>query len=337
MTEERTALIVGATGGIGGAVARVLAARGWKLRGLHRDPDAARRRSDLAIEWIKGDAMDAASVRVAAAGCGWIFHGANPPGYRNWGGLALPMLESTIAAAKANGARIAFPGTVYNFAPDTFPLVAEDAPQRPLTRKGAIRVAMEARLEQAAGEGTGVLILRAGDFFGPSVGNSWFGQGIVKPGRPVRSLTYPGRRDAGHSWAYLPDLAETFARLIERADELPAFARFHFGGHYFPRGVEIAEAVRDVAGKPDLPIRAFPWPLVYLAAPFMETMREVLEVRHLWRETLQLDNRRLVAFLGAEPHTPLREALQTTLAALGCLDGSELAEGGSGKRAALAG
>ncbi|MCX5516273.1 hypothetical protein C3941_17335 [Kaistia algarum] len=321
MTKGSTALIIGATGGIGGEVARVLVARGWKVRGLHRDPDAARRRrGDAAIEWVAGDAMDAEAVRRAAAGAALIFHGANPPGYRNWAGLALPMLDNTIAAAKAVGARIVFPGTVYNFGPETFPLVGEDAPQRPLTRKGKIRTEMEARLERAAMTGTPVLLVRAGDFFGPSVGNSWFGQGIVKPGKPVRSLTYPGRREIGHDWAYLPDLAETFARLIERGDELPPFARFHFRGHFFERGVEIAEAVRDVVGWPALPIRGFPWPVFYLAAPFVETFREVLEMRYLWKERLELDNRRLVAFLGEEPHTPLDQAITSTLAGLGCLE-----------------
>jgi hypothetical protein len=32
-----------------------------------------------------------------------------------------------------------------------------------------------------------------------------------------------------------------------------------------------------------------------------------------------MDNRRLVDFLGHEPHTPLDEAIRTTLAGAGCL------------------
>ena len=63
--------------------------------------------------------------------------------------------------------------------------------------------------------------------------------------------------DAGHAWAYLPDLGETFARLLER-DDLPRFARFHFEGHWFERGVEIAERTRAAAGVPDAPIRRMP-------------------------------------------------------------------------------
>jgi len=35
---------------------------------------------------------------------------------------------------------------------------------------------------------------------------------------------------------------------------------------------------------------------------------------------VRLDNARLVAFLGEEPHTPLDRALRMTLRGLGCLD-----------------
>jgi hypothetical protein len=38
-----------------------------------------------------------------------------------------------------------------------------------------------------------------------------------------------------------------------------------------------------------------------------------------WRHPLRLDNASLVAAIGEEPHTPLAEALRTTLAAMGCV------------------
>lgn len=318
MSEAKTALVLGATGGVGGEIARVLLARGWRVRALNRDPGKAAKPGD-GLEWVRGDALDAEAVARAAEGASVIVHGVNPPGYRNWKGLALPMLESTIAAAARSGSLIVFPGTVYNFAPETFPLVAEDAPQRPRTRKGKIRVAMERRLSEASQGGARVLILRAGDFFGPNTANSWFGAAMVKPGRALKAVVYPGRRDVGHAWAYLPDLAETAARLIERRGELPPFAVFHFGGHWFERGVEMAEAVRAASGKPRLPIQGFPWGLVRLLSPFVETFREMLEMTYLWRLPLRLDNRKLVAFLGEEPHTPTVEAVRESLKALGCL------------------
>jgi nucleoside-diphosphate-sugar epimerase len=269
--------------------------------------------------------MNAAEVVAAAAGVSVIVHAANPPGYRNWKGLALPMLESTILAAKAAGARIVFPGTVYNFGPDALPLISEAAPQHPKTRKGAIRVAMEDRLKQIARSGVPVLILRAGDFFGTHAGNSWFSQGLVKPGRPLHSVTYPGKPDVGHAWAYLPDVAETIARLLDREADLQPFEVFHFGGHWFDRGVTMAESTREAARAPQAPIRPFPWMVVYALGPFKETFREMLELRYLWTKALQLDNRKLVAFLGREPHTPLEIALRETLHGLGCMDGAAMA------------
>jgi len=76
---------------------------------------------------------------AAADAADVIVHGVNPPGYRGWAQLVLPMIDNTIAAARASGARILLPGTLYNFAPDAGAgaPIAENAPQRPLTRKGA--------------------------------------------------------------------------------------------------------------------------------------------------------------------------------------------------------
>ena len=316
MTQHPIALVLGATGGIGGEMAHALLTRGWSVRALHRTST----KPALGIEWIQGDAMRRDDVIAAATGTSLIVHGVNPAGYRNWAGLAPPMLDNTIAAAKASGARVFFPGTVYNFGPGTFPLVAEDAPRHPTTRKGAIRVQMEDALRQAANDGVKTLILRAGDFFGPTTtGNSWINAAMIKPGRPLTSITYPGQPETGHAWAYLPDVAETAMRLIERAGDLPDFATFHFGGHWFDRGIEIADLIRAAAGDPILPIRRFPWWLIHLGSPFVETFREMREMTYLWKAPLRLDNRRLIGFLGEEPHTPAIDAMHATLRGLGCL------------------
>jgi nucleoside-diphosphate-sugar epimerase len=320
MTEQKIALVLGATGGVGGEIARLLVARGWEVRALNRNPSGITNPIP-GVKWMRGDAMNQNSVVAAATGAALIVHGVNPPGYRNWAGLALPMLDNTIAAARACGARIFFPGTLYNFGLDVFALVAEDAPQNPITRKGKIRAEMEARLSAASKQGVRTLILRAGDWFGPRItGNSWFGAALVKPGRPVRSVVYPGTRKIGHAWAYLPDFAETALRLIERENELPTFAEFHFDGHWFEHGVQIAEAVRVATGNAMLPIKRFPWWLVRIGSPFVETFREMLEMTYLWKMPLRLDNRRLVAFLGEEPHTPRIDAVRASLHGLGCLE-----------------
>jgi len=316
MTQDNSplALVIGATGGIGGAVAGRLVAGGWRVRALNRSPQTAK--GPRGLEWAQGDAMIGADVRRAAEGAQLIFHGANPPGYRNWAGLVLPMLRNTISAAEAVGARILFPGTVYNYGPDAFPLIDEDAPQRPATRKGAIRAEMEAALVDAAFAGTPVTIVRAGDFFGPKAGNTWFAQGLAKPNTPLASVTYPGPLEVEHSWAYPPDLAEAMVRLVERPDA-GAFETFHFAGHRLT-GRQLVAALEQVAGR-RLAVRRLPWLALKAMSPFNETLRELMEVRYLWDTPVLLDNTRLAAQLGEEPHTPIVAALEATLRGMGAL------------------
>jgi nucleoside-diphosphate-sugar epimerase len=313
---QRTALILGATGGIGGAMTQRLLHDGWQVRALVRQGAA---RLDPRCVPVVGDAMNPAAVDAAARGAEVIVHAVNPPGYRNWQRLVLPMIDATIGAARTSGARIVLPGTVYNYGPAAGDPIDEDAPQRPATRKGAIRVALERRLQVAAERGEArVLIVRAGDYFGPGAANSWFAQGLIVPGARPKVIRQPGRRGVGHHWAYLPDVAETMVRLLDRPGS-SAFDRFHMEGQWDGDGRQMVETIARVLGDPSVPIRPLPWWLLRLAALIATTPREMMEMRYLWQRPVRLSNARLVATLGEEPHTPLERAVRTTLASLGCL------------------
>lgn len=305
----KTVLVLGASGGVGGETARALIAHGWTVRGLTRSP-----REGDGIEWRIGDAMNRAAVLAAAEGCDAIVHAVNPPGYRDWDKLVLPMLENSIAAARANNARLALPGTIYNYDPRTAPVIAPDSPQHPNTRKGAIRVRMESAIEHS---GVKAVILRAGDYFGPRPGNSWLSQGLVTPGKPVGRVMVPGKAGIGHAWAYLPDVAETFARLLDQGDDLPRFARYHFAGTWDEDGTRITGAIAQAVGRPVKTWR-MPWAALPTVGLFNPTMKEMVEMRPFWEHPVRLDNEELVAAIGEEPHTPLDVAMSATLAALGC-------------------
>lgn len=67
---ERLILVSGATGTQGGAVARALLERGFRVRGLTRDPDSeeARALSAQGVEMVRGDFDDSQSLDAALAG-----------------------------------------------------------------------------------------------------------------------------------------------------------------------------------------------------------------------------------------------------------------------------
>ena len=308
-----TALILGATGTVGAEVGRTLLARGWKVRALHRNP-AAVQHTAPGFEWVQGDAMNRADVMAAAQSVELIVHAVNPPGYHNWGGLVLPMIDNTIAAARVAKTRILLPGTVYNFGQDAFPILREDSPQQPHTRKGKIRVELERRLRVASEDGVQVLIVRAGDFFGPgSSANSWFASALVKPGTTLSTIQYPGSDGVGHQWAYVPDVAETMVRLVEQGDRLPPFASYNMLGHWDEDGSRMINAIRSASGRAALKVAKLPWWALRFIAPFNETVRELLEMRYLWQQPIRMENTRLKSLLGEEPHTPWDKAVKTTL------------------------
>jgi nucleoside-diphosphate-sugar epimerase len=138
---------------------------------------------------------------------------------------------------------------------------------------------------------------------------------MVKPGRRPRVIRNPAKPGVGHQWAYLPDLAETLVQLIEH-EPLPAFARFNMNGHWDGDGRQMAAAIVRAFGQPEVRVRPFPWGLLSLIAPFAPDLKELVVLRYLWERPMRLRNHRLIATLKSEPHTPLDEAVRTTIASI---------------------
>ena len=73
------ALVTGATGKVGNAVARALAARGDEVVALVRDPARAAGVLPEGVEAVRGDVTDPESVRAAVEGCELVFNAMGIP------------------------------------------------------------------------------------------------------------------------------------------------------------------------------------------------------------------------------------------------------------------
>ena len=137
------ALVTGATGLVGSHLTEQLAAAGWTVRALVRDPrNAAWIRELGASDLVRGDVLDAASFAEAAKGCDVIFHtaAAITPSAGDWESYRATNVggtEAAIGAARASGARLMHVSSVAVYGPqgryrgDGQP-TTEDAPMPPI-------------------------------------------------------------------------------------------------------------------------------------------------------------------------------------------------------------
>ena len=317
-TPRRTVLILGANGRLGCAAAQAFDAAGWRvLAQVRREPSP-----DLPVGvcLVQAALSDLDALGAAAAGASVLVHAVNPP-YIRWDAEALPALRAALDLAERLGAHIMLPGNVYNFGEGMPALLNESTPQRPSTRKGEIRVQMEALMAQrAACGGFTASVLRAGDFFGAGTGN-WFDQAIAKSLRTGK-LVYPGPLDVPHAWAYLPDLARAFVRVAE-LPRVQAFQRWHFEGNTLT-GAQLLAAL-EVAGRelgiaPPQGFRhgSLPWGVISAIGLVVPKWRELARMAYLWRVPHALDGRPLAAVSGTDQAvTPLAAALRESLLRLG--------------------
>ena len=115
---EGTALVTGATGFVGAAVARNLLARGLSVRALVRPNSDRRNIAGLAVEPALGSLEDVESLRRAVAGCDALFHVAAD--YRLWVRDPVAMMRANVdgtrslmrAAREADVRRIVYTSSV---------------------------------------------------------------------------------------------------------------------------------------------------------------------------------------------------------------------------------
>lgn len=68
--------VTGATGFVGGALVRALAAGGAQIRALYRTSSSRERLGELPIEWVQGDLTEPASLCGTLDGVDWVIHAA---------------------------------------------------------------------------------------------------------------------------------------------------------------------------------------------------------------------------------------------------------------------
>jgi dihydroflavonol-4-reductase len=171
----KTCLVLGATGFIGGHIAREAVARGWRVRALRRKPDFVGAIGEVQVEWVTGNLNSRSSLIEAMRGCDVVFHsaGAYPHGTRQIDRnvqSALDQMRNAIAAARETKPdRLIYTSsfTTIGLPSESNRLADERDCYRPGTAGDAYYEAKWAMEVEALQSGLPVVVLNPAAVFGP--------------------------------------------------------------------------------------------------------------------------------------------------------------------------
>jgi len=227
--------VLGATGFIGGQVARAAVERGWQVRGLRRRPDAVGAIGDLPVEWVSGDLADPASLVTAMRGCALVFHAAGyyPQRARDtWKTVrhgVTGMRNVLAAAAAAKVKRLVYTSALTTVGPPSRPgrLANEDDLYTPGSVPNPyfeVKWAMEMEAMRATAGGLGVVVVVPTLVLGP---------GDVKPATGSLLLMAARGRIPGYveGTINVVDGRDVATGHIAAAERGLAGQRYILGGH----------------------------------------------------------------------------------------------------------
>ena len=300
-------VVLGAGGGIGGAVVRELAARGHRVCAVNR---SGRLQVPPGVEIRGGDVTTAAGATAACAGAAVVYHCAQPA-YARWPQEFLPMTRAILEGAAATGAKLVLADNLYLYGPVARPMT-EDLPSAATNPKGRVRAQLAELLLAAHRAGRlRTTMGRASDYFGPGGVNTVNGPNIFANALAGRTARWIGSLDVPHTVSFLPDIARGLAVLGERAeaDGQP----WHLPAAEPVTGRRFLELVFAELGRPAR-VAGLGRPMQRLLGLVNPAVRELGETWYQRDRPFVLDATRFQRTFGPLPVTPLPDAVAETLA-----------------------
>jgi dihydroflavonol-4-reductase len=319
-----TTLVTGATGFVGSAVARVLVARGHKLRIMVRPTSDRRNLEGLDAEIVTGDLTDQSSLARAVTGCRYVLHVAAD--YRFWVPDPAAMLQANVdgtvailrAARQAGAERVVYTSSVAalglvgdgSAADETTP--AKEAEFVGVYKRSKY-LAEQAVLDLARTESVPVVIVNPAAPVGPR---------DIKPtptGKMILDAAagrVPAYIDTGLNIVHVDDVAEGHALALERGR---IGEKYVLGGENLLLK-DVLRLVADVAGSRP-PIMQVPEAVVWPVALVMEGVARLTGIppmmtrNHLKmaRKKMFYSSAKAIAELGYQPR-PVRRAVEDAVA-----------------------
>lgn len=258
-------LVLGATGLIGGHIAKAALSSGWQVRGFRRNPQLTGNLGESPVEWVSGNLDDPASIEAAMEGIEIVFHAAafapqshDPQDVPEQIRTAREQTRRVITAARHQAVkRLIFTSTLSTIGPVP-PGEKRLADERDVYQPGTLpknsyyecKIAMEEEILQAVENGLDAVILNPTAVFGPGDVHLSMGHVLLMVAKGQAIAWLPGSTNA-------IDVRDVALAHIAAAQKGRRGERYILGGH----NLTIKEALTETARIADVKPPRFEIPL----------------------------------------------------------------------------
>lgn len=303
----KTALVLGASGGMGYALVRELVSRGVRVVAFSRRKDKldALYQHESNVTILPGDVLVEKDVIEAAKGVDVIFHAVSFP-YQEWEEKHPLCIERIVRAAETHDAKIALADNIYAYGRQSNIEVTEDTKKEPHTKKGKIRFAMENRLKESD---VPSLIVHLPDLYGPNAENTILYETLKNVIRNKTAI-YVGNMKVAREFIFTMDAAKAMVELASREDAYNQ--NWNVPSAHPITGEEIIEILREVVGY-QKSIRTVSKSMIRFIGIFQPFMREMVEMMYLVEEPVFLSGKKYESEIGLIPKTSYKEGIKQTI------------------------
>lgn len=258
------------------------------------------------VELVASDATDTEKNIQITRDAAVIYQCAMPPYYDLLDKFP-PLQKAILNAAIANHAILVIPENLYLYGKFTGTLT-EDSPVAPVSKKGRLRAAMAAEIQEAQAAGkVRSAIGRASDFFGP------YDKGLTNYAFMPPVWNKPagliGRPDQPHSFTYIKDFSHLLVTLGTRPE---ALGQVWFAPTNPPiTQAELMKLIETELGKPSKALygNAF---LMSILGLFDKTTAASVEMIYQWTAPFVIDSSKAEKAFSLKP-TPMNTMVHETI------------------------
>jgi len=315
-------LVLGATGFIGGHIAKAALEADWQVRGLRRNPESVGHLEGLPVEWVSGDLNDPDSLTKAMQGAEIVFHAA---AYYPTDGdrrkvpaqveAARGEIANVLAAVRQSGVRrLIYTSSLSTIGLPT-PWANRLADERDIYQLGTLpesgyyeaKIVMEQAVLEAASDWLDAVVLCPTAVFGPGDVHLTVGGLLIAVARGLAIAWLPGEINV----VDVRDVAAAHIAAVERGRR---GERYILGGHNYSVREALETAARVAGARPPrfgIPLWAIQ-ALIWLGdrMPFLPLPANHLRALPLWQgyNTIKAQTE-----LGLQPR-PFEETVRDALA-----------------------